>query len=104
MNVSWLNCVIDYKMLKLGNLLLHHLQLDPYGHVVVLFSLPCEPSPHYMLLPLLCYCRLEAEWEMENSQRVMDTYFRANTLVRYIRTVWSEIFMVLNFHEFRKKI
>ena len=85
MSVSWLNCMITYKWLKLGNLLLHHLQLDPYDHVVVLFSPPCEPSPYYYYMQpsLLCCCRLEAEWEMENSQRVMDTYCRANTLVRY---------------------
>ena len=40
---------------------------------------------------LLCYHRLEAEWELENSQRVMDTYFRANTLVRYAMIIGNVV-------------
>lgn len=84
MNVSWLSYEIAYKMLKLENLLIIiHLQLDHYDHVLVLFFLPCEFHPLLWLVPIIVLCRLEAEWEVENSQRVMDTYFRANTLVRY---------------------
>jgi len=28
--------------------------------------------------------KLEAEWEVENSRQVMDTYFRVNSLVRFL--------------------